>query len=68
VRIYDHCLSDKEVQEIAKGLVLHYKLDDTYIENSTILSCSITETAYNASISKYGYNDDSNLIKTIGTF
>lgn len=28
VRIYNHCLSDKEVEEIAKGLVLHYKLDN----------------------------------------
>ena len=26
-RIYNHCLSDKEVEEIAKGLILHYKLD-----------------------------------------
>lgn len=26
-RIYDHCLSVKEVEEIAKGLVLHYKLN-----------------------------------------
>lgn len=26
-RIYDHCLSSKEVSEIAKGLCLHYKLN-----------------------------------------
>ena len=35
VRIYDHCLSDKEVQEIAKGLILHYKLDN--IVNNNLL-------------------------------
>ena len=27
-RIYDHCLSPKEVEEIAKGLALHYKLNE----------------------------------------
>lgn len=28
VRIYDHCLSLKQIQQVAKGLVLHYKLDN----------------------------------------
>ena len=27
IRIYDNCLSPREVYEISKGLVLHYKLD-----------------------------------------
>ena len=30
VRIYDHVLSPREVAEIAKGLVLHYPLNDAY--------------------------------------
>ena len=47
VRIYDHALSAKEVEEIAKGLVLHYKLDDT--SNPNILRSnyrSHNSTAY----------------------
>ena len=27
VRIYDHCLSEKEIKEIAKGLIVHYPLN-----------------------------------------
>ena len=38
-RVYNHCLSPKEIKEISKGLLLHYPLDgggrsgDTYIKN-----------------------------------
>jgi hypothetical protein len=37
IRIYDHALSAKEIEEIAKGLVLHYKLDDQFCEPTTNL-------------------------------
>ena len=40
VRVYDHCLSPKEVREISKALVLHYKLDDAYCESTSNLGGS----------------------------
>ena len=43
IRLYDHCLSPKEVKEIAKGLVLHYPLNDAYVEGTTNLITSITK-------------------------
>ncbi len=36
-RVYDHCLSDKEVSEISKGLVLHYRFNDKYNEGTSNL-------------------------------
>lgn len=38
VRIYNHCLSDKEVKELAKGLVLYYPLNQL---NTNLLSQDI---------------------------
>ena len=39
IRIYNHALSPKEVKEIAKGLVLHYKLDNNGLGNPNLLPC-----------------------------
>ena len=36
-RIYDNCLSEKEIKEISKGLILHYPLNS--ISNQTLDNC-----------------------------
>ena len=77
VRVYDHCLSPKEVEEIAKGLVLHYKLDDPYVEStynyasaansaSSPITLSYTTSAYSTG----GKNTslDSNAIYTFSCY
>lgn len=40
VRIYDHALSAKEVEEVSKGLVLHYKLDQLANINNNLYTGS----------------------------
>ena len=38
IRVYDHALSPKEVYELSKGLIVHYKLNESI--NNTIYDCS----------------------------
>ena len=62
VRIYDHCLSAKEVKEISKGLVLHYKLSDPYIESTINYSSqSASSGGWNNSGSSVRNNDDTSV-------
>lgn len=53
IRIYDHCLSPKEVKEISKGLVLHYKFDNLLDSLSNIVKDTtlswVPLTAYTSS-------------------
>ena len=55
VRVYDHCLSAKEVKEISKELCLHYKLADPYIESTTNLYSGWSTNCYNGATNKYNY-------------
>lgn len=54
-RIYDHALSEKEVKELAKGLVLHYRLagpgQENLVKNSNkkIISGDYAVTSYELS-------------------
>lgn len=41
VRIYDHALTENEIKEISRGLVLHYSLNDRYIEPTVNMITSL---------------------------
>lgn len=56
-RIYDHCLSPKEVKEISKGLVLHYPLNDAYVEGTTNLGNA--SSSYSDKTEGYEYTANS---------
>lgn len=61
-RIYNHALSIKEAKEISKALVLHYPLNDKYIESTTNLCNGLVAggrtTVINNTIVNTGANAD----------
>ena len=61
VRIYDHCLSAKEVKEISKGLSLHYLMNDPYIEPTTNNYSGWSTNCYNGATSKYNYGTNTDM-------
>lgn len=65
IRIYDHALSAKEVKELAKGLVLHYRLAGPGQENLILESHKVTASGAASGITR-SYESDGSL-KIIST-
>ena len=55
-RVYDHCLSPKEVKEISKGLMLHYPLDNNGMGCKNLLAGN-----FNSIATKNGTNNTGSL-------
>lgn len=62
VRIYNHCLSQQQIKEISKGLILHYPLNrrgwgqDNLILNASTLSINKLNNALNSSTEYWAAN------------
>jgi len=70
-RIYDHTCSAKEIEEVSRALLVHYKLDSPYIEKTTNLITTqdaLSGTCYNGATGKYGWGTTTNMYKTTGMF
>ena len=61
LRMYNHCLSPKEVKEISKGLSLHYPMNDPYIEPTTNNYSGWSTSCYNGATSKYSYGTSTDM-------
>ena len=70
VRVYDHCLSYKEISELAKGLILHYRLSKplpNLLKNSTFNNTQNWGGVNGSSISTIVYDEKKCLTGTKGT-
>lgn len=60
IRVYDHRISDREIKELAKGLVAHWKLDD-FIGNEN-LSISTPKYLNHGAYNAYQFSLTENLV------
>ena len=65
VRIYNHCLSTKEIEEIAKALILHYPLDNNGLGvlDSAVANSWGQNIVYDCS----GYSNDGTITGSLTT-